>query len=124
MKKLLPLLAVIALLTPGGCATPLTASPPTDTPTVPTVTPITVAMGFIPNVQFAPFYVAVEKGYFTDENLEINFDYGWETDLLKLVGTGELRFAVASGDQVCDSQWPVGIRSSWPVLRVCPWSMS
>jgi NitT/TauT family transport system substrate-binding protein len=61
---------------------------------------VTLAMGYIPNVQFAPFYVAVEKGYYAQEGLAINFDYGMETDLLSLVGQGKLKFAVASGDQV------------------------
>jgi NitT/TauT family transport system substrate-binding protein len=115
-KELLHLLSIMALLMLGGCGVPSTASPPTDTPTTQAPTPITLAMGFIPNVQFAPVYVAVEKDYFADENLEVNFDYGWDTDLLKLVGSGELRFAVGSGDQVILAR-----SNGLPVVYVMNW---
>jgi NitT/TauT family transport system substrate-binding protein len=90
-----------------GCA------PPGENPSPETVT---LAMGFVPNVQFAPFYVAVEKGYFADEGIQIEFDYGWETDLLKLVGSDELQFGVASGDQVILAR-----SQDLPVVYVMNW---
>ncbi|HMQ31755.1 MAG TPA: ABC transporter substrate-binding protein [Chloroflexaceae bacterium] len=61
---------------------------------------ITLAMSYIPNVQFAPYYVAVQKGYFAEEGLEVVFDYNFENDVVQRAATwpeGGVAFATASG---------------------------
>jgi len=68
--------------------------------TAPTKTKITIGMGYIPNIQFAPFYVALQKNYFAIEGLDVKFDYGFDTDIIKLLASGKLDFGIGSGDQV------------------------
>ncbi len=41
-------------------------------------TKVTLFMSYIPNVQFAPIYVAVERGYFADEGIEVSFDNNFD----------------------------------------------
>ncbi len=112
-----------SLPTPGAGApsAPSTSSAPAAAPAAPAPaamapTKLTLAMGYIPNVQFAPFYVAQAKGYFRDAGLDINFNYGLESDLLKLVGTNQVQFMIGSGDQVV-----LGRSQGLPVRYVMRW---
>lgn len=109
------LLLAIAIVS-ASCAAP--AAPLVVTPAGgdQALTPVPLGLGYIPSVQFAPFYVARDKGFFAQQGLDVQFQHGIETDFLKLVGVNQMQFAVGSGDQVI-----LGRAQELPLTYVLAW---
>jgi NitT/TauT family transport system substrate-binding protein len=60
--------------------------------------PVTLATGFVPNVQFAPYYLAQDRGYYADEGLAVTIQNGANANVLTQVGAGAIDFAITGGD--------------------------
>jgi NitT/TauT family transport system substrate-binding protein len=106
MKKSLRTLLLVALFLTACGAKPSGQS----------MEQVRLPLGYIPNVQFAPLYVAVEKGYFRDAGIQVDFDYSMETDITALVGADQIQFGVVSGDQVLLAR-----AKGLPVVYVAAW---
>ncbi len=104
LKRLYLILTLAALL--AACGQPAApAATPTE-PATPAATgasalrKVTLAMSYIPNVQFAPYYMAAAKGYYAEAGLEVVFDYNFESDVVQRVASwpeSGVDFATASG---------------------------
>lgn len=111
MKTKIGIYLILLILILSACSG---TKPPQSSPDE--LTHIRLPMGYIPNVQYAPFYAAVEMGYFADAGIELEFDYSYETDGVALVGANELQFSIVSGEQV-----PIARAEGIPIVYVMAW---
>ncbi|MES2210779.1 MAG: ABC transporter substrate-binding protein [Chloroflexota bacterium] len=90
---------VVALLVTacggGGSVSPSGSVAPSSTAQVRQA--LTVGLGYIPSVQFAPFYLADQAGYYRDAGLDVTFQNKIDPDLVTLVGQGSIDVGLADG---------------------------
>ncbi len=80
------------------------------------LTQVRLALPFRPDIQFAPFYVAIAEGYFNDVGLDVQIEHYPENEAMTLVGASEVPFAVVSGEQVLLAR-----AQELPVVYVTAW---
>ncbi|MDR0784047.1 MAG: ABC transporter substrate-binding protein [Propionibacteriaceae bacterium] len=89
------LLALAVLLT--GCQT-TAPNPGGDIPST------VVGLTFIPNIQFAPFYIADSAGFYTDEVAISLRHHGAQEGLFTALEIGDEQFVVAGGDEILQAR--------------------
>ncbi|MFN2273913.1 MAG: ABC transporter substrate-binding protein [Anaerolineales bacterium] len=104
----LPVLLSMVLTACGGSAV--------SSPTSGELEPVTLTMGYRPDVQFAPMYVMDALGFDAQQGLEVEFQHLPETEAVQLVGVGEIPFAIVSGEQVLLAR-----AQGLPVVYVFAW---
>jgi NitT/TauT family transport system substrate-binding protein len=87
-------LIAIALLATAACSSP---SAPVTTDGL---TSLTVGLGYIPSVQFAPFYRAQQEGYYESAGLAVTFQNEIDPNLVTLLGQGAIDIGMADGTSV------------------------
>lgn len=101
------LFVVLTLTACGGAGPAAMPGQPVD---------VRLSLGYIPDVQFAPYYVGIERGFFAAQGINLTIEHRQETDGAKLVATGEIPFAVVSGEQVL-----LGRQQGLPLVYVFEW---
>lgn len=80
-------------------------APDAEAPTEQNATELTVGLTYIPDVQFAPFYLAEAGGYFADEGLDVTLrHHGAGEDLFGALDSGEEDVVVAGNDEILQAR--------------------
>jgi NitT/TauT family transport system substrate-binding protein len=112
VKFFIRLVSLIGL----GCMLAACSGGVEPTPTAAPLTPITFALGYLHDVQFAPLYVAADKGYFREEGIEIELAPIFEGESILQIGANELQFGSASAEQVLLAR-----TQEVPIVYVAAW---
>jgi NitT/TauT family transport system substrate-binding protein len=85
---------------PSTLASGSPASNPSTAASAVATVPLTVGLGYIPSVQFAPFYLAQQDGAYAAAGLNVTFQNKPDPDLITLIGQGAVDIGIADGTSV------------------------
>ena len=104
--------ALLAACTSGGSSSAPSTDQPATAPAspgaslAPSATPVAepvelvVGLGYIPSVQFAPFYLAQQEGWYEAAGVTVEFQNKIDPDLITLVGQGAIDVGLGDGTSV------------------------
>lgn len=83
---------------------------------------MTIGLSYVPDIQFSPFYVALEKGYFTDQGLEVTLrHHGANEPLFGALQSGTEKVLYAAGDEAMQARSQgVDVVNVGTVYKTCP----
>ena len=104
LRRTLAVIVATIALASAGCTTdrpnPTTFGGPCRAGASDVCVELKVGLGYLPSVQFAPFYLAQQNGYYSESGLLVTFENKIDPDLVTLVGQGTLDVGVADGTSV------------------------
>lgn len=85
---------------------------------------MTMLIGYIPHVQFAPLYVGIEKKIFEKYGIKLNIDYGFGRDIFGLLMTEKADFALTDADElIISSEKKMGLKAFYQYYQDFPISI-
>ncbi len=89
---------------------------------------VTIGLTYVPNIQFAPFYVADSLGYYKDAGLKVTFHHhAASEDEFGAIVSGNEDMILASGDEVLQAQgkgvpivYLAEVFTQYPVALIVP----
>ncbi|HEY7832332.1 MAG TPA: ABC transporter substrate-binding protein [Ktedonobacterales bacterium] len=117
----LPLLLALAAVALAACGAPSTGAHGN-------LPHLTLGLTYIPDIQFAPFYVAAAKGYYADAGIDVSFHHGIETNEFAAIAAGQEDAIYAGGDELLEARAASGLPlvdvatvfQKYPVALVVP----
>lgn len=98
-RRLLPAVLAMAAavaVVGAGCSDPTPGAPGAE---------VTIGLTYVPNVQFAPFYLAEQRGYFEEAGVDVTLrHHGDSEDLFGALGSGREQIVVAGGDEMLQAR--------------------